>query len=155
MEERIRRMKHALQAILDRILDVQHPSMTWLILHASNALNNYHIHRKTDRKASAQLHGREAPEALAEFGETVLYYVPAKPRRNLDACWLPGVYRGRTFNADEHYLGTASGGVVRSRSVSRVAEETRWDAGLTFGISGTPGRPREKKAYQHSREEIE
>ena len=94
-------MKHALQARLDETLDVKHPVMSWLIVHASNVLNKYHSHRQPGQTAYAQLHGREAPEALAEFGETVLYVVPAKPRKNLDARWLPGIYVGRALNADE------------------------------------------------------
>ena len=72
-----------------------------------------------------------------------------------DARWLPGIYLGRALNADEYYLGTGSGGVVRSRSVNRVAEEVRWDADLVFGISGTPGKPRESKGDRHNRRDIE
>ena len=72
LEDRIRKMKHARQARLDETLDVHHPVMTWLIVHASNTLNKYHVHRQTGQTAYAHLHGREAPEALAEFGEKVL-----------------------------------------------------------------------------------
>ena len=85
----------------------------------------------------------------------MLYFVPAKPKKNPDARWLPGVYLGRALNADEYYLGTGQGGVVRSRSVSRVAEEARWVAELVPGVTGTPGRPNEKHADQQRRRGIE
>ena len=60
LEGLIRTMKHALQARLDEALDVNHPVMTWLIVHASNTLNQYHVHRQTMQTAYAHLHGREA-----------------------------------------------------------------------------------------------
>ena len=124
-------------------------------MHASNVLNKYHVHKQTGQTAYAYLHGREAPEALAEFGERVLNFVPAKPRKKLDASWLPGVYLGRALNADEYFLGTANGGVVRSRSISRVTEEARWEADLLLGVKGTPGKPKEKQGDRHSRRDIE
>ena len=93
--------------------------------------------------AYAYLHGKEALETLAEFGERVLYYVPAKPRRNLDARWAPGVFLGRALNTNECYLGTEAGGVVRARSFNSVSDELRWNPQLIWGITGTPGKMRE------------
>ena len=77
----MRTMKHAAQARLDIVLDAAHPVMNLLNMHANNVPNNYHAHKQTRQTAYAYLHGREAPDALAEFGERVLYCVPATPRK--------------------------------------------------------------------------
>lgn len=47
----------------------------------------------------AHLHGREAPEALAEFGESPVSRAGAKPSKILDARWIPGIDLGRALNA--------------------------------------------------------
>ena len=72
----------------------------------------------------------------------MLYFVPGKVRKILDTKWRRGVYLGHALSSNESYIGTASGGDIRARSIHRLPEEERWDAEAVIGIRGNPARPR-------------
>ena len=100
VEDQIRTLKHAFEIRTRRRLPVQHPLMHWICLYAGNLLNKYHVNSTTGQTAYAFTHGRDPDEKLVEFGETVLYHIPAQLRKKLDLKWLPRIYLGRALSSD-------------------------------------------------------
>lgn len=109
LEDLVRTMTHALQARLDETLGVNHPVISWLIVHAGNVLNKYHSHEQTGQTAYAHLHGRDAPAAVAECGKECFITCQPIPKRTWMRGGFQGVYLGRVLNADEYYIGTSKG----------------------------------------------
>ena len=111
--------------------------------HAANVLNNYAA-GSDGQTPYRRLHGHEIVEELLEFGEHIQYYVPKRARSILDGRWLIG-----------QFLGTASGGVVRAREISRLVEDRQWNPDALLNIKGTSMQPLEELADDYDRTNIE
>ena len=86
-----------------------------------------------------RLHGRACHfDKIAELGECVMWYVPAKRRTKLEPRWRSGVFLGRSRNTDANFIGLADGSVTTARAMVRVAESERWVADTLFAITGVP-----------------
>ena len=72
--------------------------------HASWLLNKYAVNGE-GRTPYGLLHGREARERIAEFGEKILFYTPKQQRAKLDARWHCGVFLGRAMSSDQNSVG--------------------------------------------------
>jgi len=136
-EDQLRTLKAALEAHMGTRLPVDHAVMKWLIQHVAS------IHNRQTTNSDGQTpyevrHGRRSRGRTAEFGERLLYYVPKKLRAKLDLRWRVGVFLGTADRSNEAFIGTRSGNVVKSRSLARVVEDSRWDRESIFRVSGTP-----------------
>ena len=75
---------------------------------------------------------------MAEFGEKVFWYVPAKLRGKMDPKWRQGVFLGRALHGDQNYIGLHDGTVTTARAMVRVIPSARWDVDRINRITGTP-----------------
>ena len=97
----VRTLKAALEARLQVRIPCSHPLIRWLVGHAAWILNVF-VLGPDGRTAYGRLHGVEARERVAEFGERVLFYTPKKSRAKLDAIWKHGVFLGRVLGSDQN-----------------------------------------------------
>ena len=67
-----------------------------------------------------------------------MYYAPKKLRTKLDVRWRVSVFLGTAERSNEASIWTRSGNVVKSRGLTRVVQETKWDAESVLCITGTP-----------------
>ena len=67
-----------------------------------------------------------------------MYYVPKKLRTKLDLRWRVGIFLGTADRSNEAYIGMRSGNVVKSRGLSRVVQESKWDSDSVLRVTGTP-----------------
>ena len=134
-----RTLKVALEARLGlgKPIPCSHPVVSWLFLHATWVLNKYSINSE-GRTPWGLLHGREARERIAEFGERILYYLPKKTRAKMDVRWRYGVFLGRSLSSDQNIIALSDGSTTRARAMVRVVPSNRWDAARIQGICATP-----------------
>ena len=153
-EDQIRTLKAALEARLSSKVPVTHPVFLWLIEHTASILNRYFVaeHGKTPYEFT---HGKRHKGRTAEFGEKVLYYVPKKLRSKMNLRWRVGVFLGTAPSSNEAFIGLSTGNVVKSRSIVRVVNESRWNSGLVLGITGTPMKPNPSSDGQQDAEWVE
>ena len=69
--------------------------------------------------------------------------------------WRVGVFLGTAPSSNEAYIGISTGNVVKSRSICRVVNESRWASALVLGITGTPMKPNPSSDGQQDAEWIE
>ena len=68
----------------------------------------------------------------------MFFYVPKKLRAKLSRRWQLGTYLGLVNSSNEHVVATRLGNVVKSRSVVRVVEASRWNSDAALAVVGTP-----------------
>ena len=89
VEDQLRTLKHALEHHIGARIPSTHPVMMWMAEYTGTILTKYSI--DTDGTTPYQhLHGRRVAERLVQFGEKILFHIPAKKRANLDIRWTPG-----------------------------------------------------------------
>ena len=69
--------------------------------------------------------------------------------------WRTGIFLGTAPSSNEAYIGIASGNVVKTRSICRVVQESRWVSNLVLGITGTPMKPNPISDGQQDAEWVE
>ena len=114
--------------------------MQWLMEHVAIVMNRYVV-ENYGLTAYQKLHGRRANSQVVEFGEKVFDHVPKRLRSKMQLRWRIGIYSGVAGHSGEHYIGTWTGDVVRTRSIVRVVEQTRWKTDFVDRPLGTPARP--------------
>ena len=102
--------------------------MQWMVEHAAMLLTKCNPSSHDNRTGFERYHGKDCNERLPEFGETILYFVPKRLRRKLDARWRHGVFLGRPWNTDQNYIGTPDGSIVCSRSMVRLVDAKKMAA---------------------------
>ena len=136
-EDHLRTLKSALDSRLKQKVPVDHPLMAWLVEHTANVINRYAV--TTDGTTPYQaLHGKRSTLKVVEFAEQVFFYVPKKLRAKLSRRWQLGTYLGLVNSSNEHMVATRLGNVVKSRSVVRVVEASRWNSDAALATLGTP-----------------
>ena len=138
VEDLLRTLKSALETRLKAKLESGHPVMRWLVEHVASILNRYSVNKDGQTPYFCQ-HGKRPTDRLVEFGEKVFFYVPRKVRAKLDQRFRLGTYLGVSTNSNESYVGLSNGNVVKSRTIARVVEASRWDPEAVFKITGIPG----------------
>ena len=104
---------------------MDHPAMLWLIGHTASILNRSVV--GDDGQTTYQrLHGRRANTRAVEFGEKLFYYIPRKLRTNMSIRWKIGMCVEVAPQSGDHDVGTWNGDDIRTRSIVRVAESSRW-----------------------------
>ena len=141
-EDMLRCMKLALEERLSARVTSTTPIMKWMCEHAAATINRFHVH-DDGQTAYQRSHGHPFSGYVLEFGEKVFYYVLKRARTKLDRRWNDGIYLGSSQPSNEHFVGLASGKVVRVRGLARVRAEHRWDKERAARIHGTPMDPNE------------
>jgi hypothetical protein len=111
--------------------------MRWLIQHVASIYNRQSTNYDGQTPHEAR-HGRRSNGRTAEFGEKVLYCVPNRLRAKIDMRWRVGIFLGTAERTNEAFVGTVSGNVVKSRSITRVVHASKWDQHTLLKIVGTP-----------------
>ena len=84
VEDQARTFLAELEDRLSHKFKPQDAVLSWLIEYVAVVLNKYHINEATGMTAYQSLHGQEASERLAYFGERISFLVPKRRRSNLD-----------------------------------------------------------------------
>ena len=142
VEGMIRTPKSALEERLKEKIDSKNPIMPWMVEYAATLLNTYRVGK--DQKTATERHkGSKQVKPVAEFGECV-WFMPldlkSHPVSTPDCRFQDGVWLGVDQRTSETIIGTPSG-VVKSRTIKRKLEETRWEADEILGIEGVPWSP--------------
>ena len=136
-EDLLRTLKSALETRMQAKLPVQHAAMKWLIEHTASIMTRYVVNDEGMTPYQA-IHGKRSTLKVVEFGEQVFYHVPKKLRAKLTQRWRLGTYLGLAPSSNEHFVATKQGQVIRSRSIWRVVEQSRWSSEAILGVVGTP-----------------
>ena len=139
VEDMVRTYLSALEGRLQAQVKSNSPVVRWMVEHAASMLNRFTTNSEGVTPYAA-LHGRNSTERHIEFGEKVFYFVPRKARTKLCLRWRLGTYLGVAPSANECYIANVDGDIVRSRSVARVVEASRWDIKAIENIRGLPGQ---------------
>ena len=76
LEDQIRTFLGELEDRIQTSLKPDSPVLSWLVEYAAVVLNKYHEQEETNMTAYEFLHGHEADEKLAYFGERVYFHLP-------------------------------------------------------------------------------
>ena len=116
LEDMLRTHNAILEARVGAWNPSTHPVVRWLIGCTATILNKCKIQaeHRHDIAAHGDIHGHEASEKLAGFGERVLARIPVKQRAKLDLSLAASTCLGTTVHSNEALIGLESGEVVRS-----------------------------------------
>ena len=116
---------------------VQHPLIHWLVHHAAYVLTRF-VPGDDGLTPYHKMHGRTSMDRIAEFGERVLWFVPAKRKRSLEPKWRNGIFIGRAWGSDQNFIALLDGSVTRARAMVRTTPALRWDTQRCKNVAGTP-----------------
>ena len=137
LEDLVRTYKAALEDRIGERVPSTHPVIHWIVEHAASVYNRFVVGEDGQTPYEA-MHGQRFRGKLAEFGEQVFYFIPRKLRSKLDLRWRIGTFLGNSQSSNEAFVATTAGGVVKTRSVVRVVEPSRWNSGKVMGVRGLP-----------------
>ena len=137
VEDQIRTLKSAIESRMKTRLPSDTPTFRWLVEHCVSIINRFKVHAEGTTSYEAS-HGKRCSDKVVEFGEQVLFSVPKRLRSKLCRRFRLGTYLGVVQSSNEHYVALANGNVIRTRSVCRVVEGSRWNAAAILGVKGTP-----------------
>ena len=115
MEEMVRVLKLSLEARVRGHVSVTHKIFAWLVEHAADILNKYVV--GTDgRTAYHRVRGRPFRGEMYEFGCGVWFRPVGKLQGgSLRPRWYNGIWIGKRYDTNEHYVIAESGKVYRTR----------------------------------------
>ena len=134
-------MKDGLEARYGVRISGEHDSIPWLIAHASDSLNRYHVY-EDGRTGYHNWKGRPFVKESVEFGQNIMYYPPGmKGKNKFEARWQEGVWLGIADRSMEVIVGTNEG-VIKVRDVRRYGtQQEQWDMGKFNSFRGVPWEP--------------
>ena len=137
---KVRSLKGALEEFLGIKVEVNHPSLTWLVGWAALSIN---LARKgLDGRTAWELrHGKKFTRKTCRFGEHVMFLkVTSQP--GLRDRWFHGIWLGLSLKSDNCLVSDSEGNVLTARSFRRFAEggQAR-DVDLFRKIKGVPWKP--------------
>ena len=88
------------------------------------------------------LHGQRYRGKMVESGEQVFYFIPKALRSKMSLRWRVGTFLGNAISTNEAYVAASNADVIRTRSIVRVMEPSRWSSKAVLGVQGTPNRLR-------------
>ena len=141
LEDMVRTYKAALEGRLKCKIPIDSPIMDWMVLHATSVYNR-HVCNEDGLTPYEVIHGQRLRARLVEFGEQVFYYIPKKARAKMNLRFRLGTFLGNAQNSNEVFIATRQGDVVRTRSIVRVVESSRWSTEAIKGVRGTPVQPK-------------
>ena len=139
VEKQTRVLKMAVEEVLGGF-SVKHPAFTWLVLHAADSYNKFHV-GADGRTAYKKIRGRPYSGGMFEFGQCILYKISSKVHGgDMGPRWAKGIWLGKRFTTEEHVIGTIDG-VVAIAGAVREHPETKWDSKLFDDLVGVPWDP--------------
>ena len=133
----VRCMKLALEDRIHQTIPSHHPILTWMVEYASMLISKYQP-GEDGMTPYQRLHGQPIRERLPEFGETVLWFVPARLGSSLGPKWRFGVFLGRGWRSDQNFIGLVDGTMTRAKGIARTVESKRWQTDRLAEIRATP-----------------
>ena len=148
VENTIRRIWGLLRTMVDSLksklkveIDRSHILFPWLLEWCAGILNRYH-RDSNGWTPYRRMRGKDSEKPICEFGERIMY----KPLRTqktggnkLDN-YKDGVWLGVILRTNEVIVGTDAG-VVKARSIRRLAMDKRWDRDFVSKVRGCPRKP--------------
>ena len=141
-----RTLRLCLEAMIGLKVPIDHPLIPWLLQHTALLLSVQS--RLPDGLTPwARVRGRPFSQKILGVGEMVMYKLPSKgpnsqPDGNMGAKWKEGVFLGYSKGSNTYIVGTESG-TVTSRTLTRLPEQTRWNAEILARIKSTPWSERQ------------
>ena len=133
---------------------VRHPCFTWLVHHAADVYNKYHV-GPDGRTVYERLKGRPYSGTMFEFGQVILYKTSSKVQGgDMSAGWKKGIWLGKRFTTEEHLIATTDGLVAMSGAV-REHPGVTWDSKMFDSVVGVPWDPLAKNRGQDASERHE
>ncbi len=130
VESQVRTLMLALQKRLEVKIPVTHKIVTWMVEHAADLLNKYHV-GSDGRTAFERVKGKKYRGETVEFGRKILYKIPCKPEGGLmTERWVNGIWLGKKFQSDEHVVGMEDGSVCVTPSVRLLPDSESWSVDL-------------------------
>ena len=137
VKDLIRTLKSSTELNLRTEIGPSHPLIPWIIEHAAQFKNRYMV-SADGRTPTERVRGRGVQRPVYEFGEKVLFSLPAPTRRgDFGARFDYGIYLGSRPINGQAYVGTLSG-VISCRTVRQLSAQERWDTEFVLSIEGTP-----------------
>jgi hypothetical protein len=140
LEEQVRVLKLGLQGRIGSHIPTTHPIIAWLVPHAADVLNKLEV-GADGKTAYERLRGKRYKGEIVEFGAKIQYRIPGalQPGHGkLEPRWADGIWLGKRFESDEHYVGTTAGGITKCRAISQVPATDRWDKEAIERLTGVP-----------------
>ena len=144
IEGQFRTLRSALETIIGEKMEAGHPIVEWMVSHAGDTLNRYHI--GSDGRTSYQRwKGKAFKKVVPELGERIQYLRSdslKEVRRDKGySRWGEGHFLGVRNETGELLIGS-EGGVVSARDFHRIADPSRrWNAESLKQIQGKPWQP--------------
>ena len=146
-EDLLRTYKSALETHLDFKIPIDHPVFRWMTEHVAS-ITNRHVCNPDGQTPYEAIHGQRFKGKLVEFGERCFYYVPKRMRSKLNLRWRVGTFVGNAQSTNEAYVAVSNGDVLKSRSIVRVIQPSRWDKDAIMNIRGVPHQFRMSEEVQ-------
>ena len=142
VQGQIRTIKDNVEAKTGEAMLRDSGTFKWLVEWSAATLTRYRI-TSNGRTSYAMIKGRQSRAQIAGFAEKILY-MPLRSskvgRSKLEPRMEYGVFYGVNFRTDEVRVGTERG-VVKARTIKRLAPEDRWDGDYILKIKGRPTQP--------------
>ena len=136
-EDKLRTYKSALETRIKQRIPSSTPVLRWMAEHVCS-IHNRIVCNSDGKTPFETIHGQRWRGRMVEFGEQVFYFVPKRLRAKLNLRWRLGTFLGNSQATNECYVAAANGDVVKTRSITRVVEGSRWSAQAVLKIRGTP-----------------
>ena len=139
VEQCLRTMKSSLDERMGVRVDTLHPVLTWLCEFASYMMNRMEV--SADGKTPYErVKGKRAEVLGLEFAEKVLWkHHPGKKMEKMNARWGYGLFLGvKTKSGELIVVDGETKEIKYVRTVKRIPEEQRWDAGNLEWVMGVP-----------------
>ena len=122
IEEMLRTLMVDLEERCGEPLSVTEPFFEWLIEHACDLLNKYHV-RKGNKTAWESIKKGPYTGDVYQFGAPVMHRLSGPVQGGVvHERWHDGVYLGTQFSSGEHIVAMPDGKVVRARAVQPKPE---------------------------------
>ena len=136
----VRTMKFALEHKLKITIECTHPVMTWLVEHAAETLNKFHV-GSDGRTAYERMKGKSYKGEVFEFGRSVMHRVAGEVQGgSMQARFFEGVWVGKSTTSDEHILIMENLKIVKARTIVAKPENESWNVEKVMAIKACAGK---------------
>ena len=148
LQEKVRALRHQIESGIRDKVPNDSPIMAWMVRWAAEILSKYNT-GDDNRSPYQRIRKEDCAVPLAPFGESVMY-LPLRTLKHTKgkAAKQPGVWLGVNERTEETLIGTRHG-VVKCRTVSRLAGGDQWSRSAVLEMRGLPWEPVPGKPGQH------
>ena len=154
IQEKVRVLRHQVEQGIKAKIPDDAPIMSWLVRWAAELISKY-APGDDGRTPFERIRHESCMVPLVPFGETVMY-LPLQTASGSkgEPVKRQGVWLGTIERTEETIIGTTKG-IVKCRTVNRLAPNERWDAIAVLGVKGVPWEPIPGKRSMHIQVEID